>query len=457
MKKRIKGAGGYGAFLKCKERNDVTYGFEPRLPADSFLFDFQRELTEWSVRKGRSAIFADCGLGKTPMQLAWAEEVVRKSNGKVLILTPLAVARQTVREGGKFGIEVVLSRDGGLRAGKRIFVTNYEKMHLFDFSAFSGCVCDESGILKNYAGATRSAIIAALRGVPYRLLCSATPSPNDYGELGNSAEALGTMRRAVMLSTFFTHDSGDTAAAWRLRGHATEDFWRFLASWSRAVRLPSDLGFDDGPFVLPEMVLKQHTLPSRPPPGRFFASEARTLADQRNERRETIGTRCRTVAELAATDRPFLAWCSLNAESEELARIIPDAVEVTGSQSDEEKEERLTAFTEGQARVLVSKPSICGFGLNWQHCADMAFFPSHSHEQFYQATRRCWRFGQRRTVTVHVVTTEAERRVVENMRRKELDAERMYTGIVRHMREYYKERPATYQPEKGMWVPSWIR
>ena len=443
----------YAEFIRRKSQIARDEGFAPSWMSD-FLFDFQKHLVEWSIRKGRAALLCDCGLGKTPMQLVWSENVIRKTNRPVLILTPLAVSAQTIRESAKFGIDAVQSRDGSI--GKNITVTNYEQLHRFDRSQFGGVVCDESSILKNYSGATRNEIIAFLGPIPYRLLCTATPSPNDYTEIGNSSEALGVMRRVEMLAMFFIHDAADTGK-WRVKGHGVSEFWRFMASWARAVRFPSDIGFDNGDFILPKMVMHQHIMPSKPMDGWMFAVEARTLDEQRNERRATIEDRCAQVAKLANdSGEPFVAWCSLNDESEMLAELIPDAVEVTGSQSNEEKEEKIIAFSSGKIRVLVTKPDICGFGMNWQHCNAMSFFPSHSHEQFYQAVRRCWRFGQKRAVDVHIVTTDAEARVVENMKRKERSADEMFAGIVAHMKEFYAEKPSTYKADVKMEKPSWI-
>jgi len=389
------------------------------------------------------------------MQLVWAENVCRKTDGRVLILTPLAVSAQTVREAVKFGIDCQQSRDG--KVMPRITVTNYEKLHLFKPEEFSGCVCDESSILKNYAGSTRNEIIAFQTSMMYRLLCSATPSPNDYTELGNSVEALGIMRRVEMLASFFIHDAGDTGV-WRLKGHGENPFWRFCASWARAVKAPSDLGFDDGKFILPKLNTVQHTLKSDPMQGQLFPIAAVTLSEQRQERRETIDARCGKVADLAnQNSRPFVAWCSLNQESELMADMINGAVEITGSQPDDEKVEKMLAFANGQIRAIVSKPSLCGHGMNWQHCADASFFPSHSHEQFYQAVRRCWRFGQTREVTAHIVTTEAESEVLNNLMRKERAAEIMFASIVANMKNYYTAIPPTYKPTTKMEIPSWLQ
>ena len=441
----------YREFLKTKRLRRMDKGFDPLWIPD-FLFDFQKHLCEWAVRTGRAGLFEDCGLGKTPQQLVWAENVVRKTNKRVLILTPLAVTRQTVREGKKFGIECTVSRDGKPKG--KITVTNYEQLSKFDLSDYVGVVADESSILKNFDGKRRRQITDFLREVPYRLLCTATPAPNDFMELGTSSEALGVMKRGQMLGMFFVND-GEGAQKWSLKGHAKTKFWQWMGTWARAVRMPSDLGFDDGDFVLPKLIMKQYEVPSKVPNGRLLCAVAETLNEQRAERKRTLETRCEKVAELVPKDRPFIAWCHLNAEGDLLEKLIPGAVQVAGSNKDEVKEERLWAFTNGEIRVLVTKPKIASFGLNWQHCSDVSFFPSHSHEQFYQAIRRCYRFQQKRDVTCNIVTSESERAVLSNMVRKERQAVDMYAGIVREMGKLLIDRNGEYQPQK-MEVPSWL-
>ena len=443
----------YREFIESKLQKQADSGFVPdNLP--DWLYDFQKNIVEWSLRIGRSAIFADCGLGKTAMQLAWANEIVKKTNKPVLILTPLAVSRQTVAEASKFGVESARSSDGKHAGG--IVVTNYERLHHFDPSEFAGCVCDESSILKSYSGSIRNAIIEFMRPINYRLLCSATPSPNDYTELGNSVEALGIMRRVEMLATYFVHDGGNTAS-WRLKGHADNPFWRFVANWARAIRKPSDIGFDDDKFTLPPLNMQDHVLSSKARRGMLFPTEATTLESQREERKMTMGIRCETVADIANSGKgAFVAWCSLNSESILLSRLIDDCCEITGSQTDEEKEEKIIAFQSGQIKRIVTKPTMAAFGLNWQHCNKMSFFPSHSHEQFYQAVRRCWRFGQRNPVTVNIVTTEAESAVLGNLRRKETQAQEMFKMIVDNMKSFYSKDSSSYITGKAMEVPSWL-
>jgi len=441
----------YQEFLKMKQLRGLDAGFSPLWMPD-FLYDFQKCLCEWATRIGRAALFEDCGLGKTPQQLVWAENVVRKTNKRVLILTPLAVSRQTVREGEKFGIECSISKQG--RTPGKIVVTNYERLHYFNQSDFVGVVCDESSILKNLDGKRRRQITDFVRRVPYRLLCTATPAPNDFMELGTSSEALGLMNHGQMLGMFFVND-GKTTQKWSLKGHARKRFWRWMGTWARALRMPSDLGFDDGEFILPELRIVQHEVQSEVPPGRLLCALASTLNEQRAERRRTLTARCEKVAEIVPRDRPFVAWCHLNAEGDLLEKMIPDAVQVAGSDSDEVKEDRLWAFSHGDIRVLVTKPRIASFGLNWQHCSDVSFFPSHSHEQFYQAIRRCYRFQQLRNVTCHIVTSEAERLVLDNMVRKERQSAEMYAGIVREMTNALAERNGDGSALE-MEMPAWL-
>ncbi len=390
-------------------------------------------------------MFADCGLGKTLMQLVYAENVVRHTNRPVLVLTPLAVAAQTVAEAAKFGVDAVRSNTGHVPAGARVVVTNYEKLHHFRPDDFEGVVCDESGILKNFDGKRKAAVTEFLRTRRYRLLCTANAAPNDYVELGTSSEALGELGHMDMLSKFFKNDAGtnqsqrlfNKEAKWRFRGHSETPFWRWVCSWARAVRKPSDLGFADGAFVLPELVTREHEVKaSIRKPGTLFDLPANTMEEQLEERRRTLPERCDMAASLVAdTGRPAVVWCHLNPEGDRLTRAIPGAVQVSGADRDEAKEEAFAAFAAGQIRVLVTKPTVAGFGLNWQHCAHQTFFPSHSFEQWYQAVRRCWRFGQTRPVTVDVVTSEGEAGVLANLQRKAAAADVMFSRLVSLMND----------------------
>lgn len=443
----------YTDFLKTKAQRADLHGFRP-LFMPSFLFDFQAALVEWAVRKGRAAVFADCGLGKTPMQLVWAENVVRKTNGNVLILAPLAVAPQTVREGEKFGIRVHRTWDGEVVKG--INIVNYHRLEKYDPKQFAGVVPDESSILKHEDSQTRKRVTQFLMEIPYRLLCTATPAPNDFMELGTSSEALGVMGRNQMLGMFFANDGG-TTQQWRLKGHAKKRFWQWLASWSRALRKPSDMGFADGKFKLPPLRLEQHQVKAASKKGLGFFNWAVTLEDQRREKRNSLNSRCEKAARLVPGKRPAVLWCQLNAEAGLLEKLIPGAVQVAGSDPDEKKEETLTAFGRGEIRVLVSKPSICSFGLNWQHCSDVGYFPSHSHEQFYQAVRRCWRFGQERPVTCNLVYSEGERLVVSNMLRKERQAVELYDGIIREMNSVLEAKETGNGHVGRVEVPAWLQ
>ena len=452
----------YAAFLDRKTNSGADSGFDPVWMPD-FLFGFQRAMTEWAIRKGRAAVFADCGLGKTAMGLTWAANVARKTSRPVLYLTPLAVASQTVREAEKFGIDAVQARDG-MKPGP-VLVTNYERLHHFTPDDFAGVVCDESSILKSFAGQRRGEITAFMRKVPYRLLQTATAAPNDYVELGTSSEALGYMGHMDMLNRFFKNDLNNSAQGrmrgevikWRLKGHAEGPFWRWVCSWARAIRRPSDLGFDDAGFQLPPLNEVEHLVEANTlADGMLFALPAQGLQEQREERRRTVNERCERVADLVnKTGQPALVWCHLNEEGDTLAKLIPDAVQVAGSDSDDRKEERLEAFAEGRARVLITKPKIGAWGLNFQHCNHVTFFPSHSFEQYYQAVRRCWRFGQKRAVKVDIVTTEGEKGVMRNLQRKADQADAMFSRLVSEMNNALAIERANLMT-KPIKVPAWL-
>jgi hypothetical protein len=445
----------YERFIEKKQHVGCDHGFDPVFMPDN-LFPFQRSLVEWATRKGRGMLACDCGLGKTAMQLVWAQNVVQRTNGRVLILAPLSVAPQTVREGVKFGVEAVHRRDG-IKTGDKIIVTNYERLHHFNSADFGAVVCDESSILKNFDGATRQAVTEFIRKTPYRLLCTATAAPNDYIELGTSSEALGELERKHMMAQFFVHDGGETSK-WELKGHAKDHlFWRWVCTWARAMRKPSDLGFDDGAFTLPELMVRKHTVnASSPLDGYLFDLPAVGLQEQRSDLRRTMGERCEMAASLINShSRPAVAWCNLNEESHSLARMINGAVEVQGSDSEEAKEEALDGFARGDIRVLVTKSSICGFGLNWQHCAHTTMFPSHSYEQYYQSVRRFWRFGQKNPVTVDMITTDGQDNVLENLNRKSAASDKMFEQLVSMMwRELKIETQNEYTKKEQ--VPSWL-
>lgn len=451
----------YFDFLDRKTHTSNDFGFVPEFLPDC-LFDFQKHVLDWGIRKGRSAFFEDCGLGKTLQELVWAENVARKTKGRVLVLTPLAVAAQTVSEGLKFGIECHRSHKGELF---RITVTNYERLHMFDPSDFAGIVCDESSILKNFKGKYRALISSFMRKIPYRLLASATPSPNDFIELGSSSEALGDMGYMDMLNKYFKNDLNNSAVGrhcgevikWRLKGHAEKPFWRWVCSWARAIRKPSDLGFDDRDFILPELIEREHMVEARHlAEGMLFALPAVGMKEQREERRRSIEERCEKVSSLVNnTGEPAIVWCHLNPEGDMLRKMIPDATEVSGKDSDDAKEEKLLSFASGQSRVLITKPVIGAWGLNFQHCNHMTFFPSHSFEQYYQGVRRCWRFGQKRPVTVDIVTTEGEHRVLTNLQRKAEQSDKMFGNLVTEMNNAMQvDRTNLYT--KPLEVASWL-
>lgn len=429
----------YPDFLQRKTHTGASHGFTP-VWMPSFLFDFQASLVEWAIEKGRAAIFADCGLGKGPMELVWAENVARKTGGRVLILAPLAVSHQLEREAQKFGIDTRRSKDGANLG--RITITNYERLALFNASDFAGLVCDESSILKSFAGARRREITAFARKLPYRLLATATAAPNDFVELGTSSEALGYLGYMDMLNRFFKNDLNNSATGrmrgevikWRFKGHAELPFWRWVCSWARAVRRPSDLGFEDTNFVLPPLHEIEHKIDVRSiAPGMLFALPAVGLKEQREERRRTMDERCEKLSQLANTTEQVLVWCHLNDEGDLLEKLVLDAVQVSGSDSDDVKEDRIMAFVEGRARALVSKQKIGGWGLNLQNCAHVALFPSYSYEAYYQGIRRCYRFGQKRPVTVDIVTTEGELDIMKSMQRKARQADQMFGRLVGEM------------------------
>jgi hypothetical protein len=443
----------YEEFLDKKTQLGGESGFSPTWIPD-YLFDFQKYLVDWNLRKGRAATFADCGLGKTPMSLVWAQNVVQHTNKPVLVATPLAVAHQFVTEGEKFQVETRRSVSGEIGLGAAVIVTNYERLHHFKPNDFSGFVCDESSILKSFDGARRSEITEFMRKMEYRLLATATAAPNDYTELGTSAEALGELGHMDMLMRFFKNDQHtikpmsyrqkgkdfqalDDKAKWRFKGHAEIPFWRWVCSWACAIRRPSDLGFSDDGFVLPELVERQHVVKANQlASGFLFALPAVGLTEQREERRRTITERCEAAAELTyGTGLPFVSWCHLNTEGDLLAKLSPDAVQVSGADSDDEKEEKFLAFSSGKVRGLITKPKIGAWGLNWQHCNHQTTFPSHSYEQYYQGVRRSYRFGQKLPVNIDIITTEGEMSVLENLQKKSKAADKMFSSLVGQMHQ----------------------
>jgi DNA modification methylase len=441
----------YGEFLEGKRFLAPTTGREVDVgDLHPSLFAFQRDLVRWALRKGRAALFADTGLGKTRMQLEWA----RHSGQRTLILAPLAVTAQTIREAAALGLrdghDIAYAReaDPGLPS---IVVTNYEMLDRFDPDAFGAVVLDESSILKAYDGKTRTRIIAAFADTPLRLACTATPAPNDIAELANHAEFLGVLSRVEMLAAFFVHDD----KGWRLKGHAREPFWRWLASWGMSLRRPSDLGYPDDGYRLPPLNVHRHVVDADwSPEGQLFAYGLGGITDRAAIRKITLTDRADHAAEVIGgrPDAQWLVWCGLNDEADAIAARVTGAVNVEGNWSPDAKAQALTDFAEDRLRVLVTKPSIAGFGMNFQGCSDMVFLGlSDSFEQYYQAIRRCWRFGQARPVDVHVVISDPERVVFDNVLRKEQEALAMQRELVGHVAAYEQAEVAQARNE-GVYV-----
>lgn len=456
----------YLEFLKNKSFQFSESGFDVRadeLP--EYLFPFQRAIVKWALRRGKAAIFADTGLGKTFMQLSWAWEVFQRSGNRVLILAPLCVAPQTISEAEKLGIPLQYVRDfeSIMKSPNNtgLFITNYENLDKFPLNTgyFDGIVLDESSIIKHKDSKTRNKIIESTKGIPYRLSCTATPSPNDFMELGNQAEFLGIMRMTEMLSMFFIHDSGETSK-WRLKGHGRKKFWEWLATWSMFIKRPSDIGFSDDGYVLPELNIKDVVVETG-----LNVDASTTLSGRNAARKLTIDHRVEACARLVNSDKDqWIVWCHLNEESEKLENRIEGSVQVYGSMKAEEKEREILSFTNGETRVLVTKPSIAGFGLNWQHCHKMAFVGlNDSFEEIYQAIRRCYRFGQKRTVEVAMITSDAQGAVSDNIKEKERKASEMSSEMVKLMRttlereiRSLKNEKTDYEPKGELEVPGWL-
>lgn len=457
----------YADFLARKRISDPMTGMADVGELPSFLFPHQRDIVSWSLRRGRSAIFAGTGLGKTAMELVWADKVASHTGKPVLIFAPLAVSQQHIREAGKFGLSArIVADQSQVSAG--VNVTNYQKIGKFDLSAFGGICLDESSILKSTDGHYRTRLIEECASIPFRLAATATPAPNDFMELGNHAEFLGVMSYTDMLATFFVHDGGDTQK-WRLKGHAESEFWKWMASWAVMLRKPSDLGYPNDGYDLPSLIQNQHVVGVDYAPsldtGLLFPMEARSMSERIAARRDTVDERVEMAAKITPSDRPFVWWCNLNSEADALAKAIPGAVNLSGSDSDDQKECKIAAFLTGETRVLISKPSICGFGLNFQHCRDTGFVGlNDSFEQVFQAVRRFWRFGQTKPVTVHFIAAETEGAVVANIKRKEADAERMAAAMVAHtadlssvaIRGMVRDRP-DYNPTQPIIIPDFLR
>lgn len=429
----------YNQFLESKILAIKNSGFEiQKTKLNKNLFDFQKEIVSWALRKGKAAIFADCGLGKTAMQLEWANQIVEKEKKPVLILTPLAVGRQTEREAVKFGIPAKIIKNND-EVENTINIINYEKLHLLDPKKFIAVVLDESSILKSFTSRTRNQIIDEFKFTPYKLACTATPSPNDFMEIGNHCEFLNIMSRVEMLSMFFINDASDTKT-WKLKGHAENEFWKFIGSWAVMFNRPSQIGFNDCDFDLPKLNINSHIVTSGQANNSLFVIPAEGLSETRIARKESIQDRLEKVKEIIAQnpEEKYLIWCDYNSESELLKKEIKNSVEVKGSDSNEHKEKSMIDFANGEIDILISKQSICGFGMNFQICHNMIFFGlSYSYEGYYQAIRRCWRFGQKEDVNVEVVLSEKEVGVLENIIRKQKQHQKMSENIINNTKQYF--------------------
>lgn len=458
----------YVDFVSRKLADRPQVGIDPPAVLAGPLFPHQDALTRWALRRGRAAVFADTGLGKTRIQLAWAESVRLATHRPVLILAPLAVAEQTAEEGTTIGVHVTHARDGAdVPDGPVIAITNYERLHRFDPSRFGAVVLDESSCIKHHDTRTFATLLESFRDTPYKLCATATPAPNDWTELGTHAQFLGVCTQAEMLSEYFVHDGGETQV-WRLKGHARHAFWRWVASWGALLRSPADLGYDASAYQLPPLSVHEHlseTL-AQASEGMLFALEAQTLSERRAARKSSLVHRVADCAAMVNGDRqPWIVWCDLNAESDALKSAIPDSIEIRGSDTIEHKERALSDFAHGRARVLVSKPSICGFGLNWQHCARVAFVGvTDSFEAYYQAVRRCWRFGQSRPVDVHIFASHLEGAIISNLRRKEADALAMSESLAAETGAAVRESVLgsvrssnDYQASRAVTLPAFVR
>lgn len=453
----------YQEFIRGKSFRHVEAGFDAGdLPYG--LFDYQEPIVRWALKRGKAAIFADTGLGKTIMQLAWADKVSKHTGGPVLVLAPLAVSNQTIEEGAKYGIDVQKATPGAPMFGPHIVITNYEQLHKFNPDEFQGLVLDESSILKGMDGRRRREITEFAQSIPYRLSCTATPSPNDFMELGTQSEFLGIMSQVEMLAMFFIHDGGDVAK-WRLKGHGESKFFQWLATWAIVIRKPDDLGFDGSRHALPELVYHSHIIETEPE-NSLFVEPAQGLQDRNKARKDSVRDRVAKAAEIAnGMDGQVLIWCHLNEESDLLTQSVRDAVEVKGADNTDHKTASLMGFAHGDVRILVSKPKIAGFGMNWQNCNQMIFVGlSDSWESYYQAIRRCWRFGQTKPVHVHVVSADTEGAVIENIQRKDQQNKVLGEKMVEHMKTMMDRSifaaattKTEYNPKKQMELPKWAQ
>lgn len=438
----------YKDFINSKKHLSGNFGFEPLFVPD-MAFDFQQHIIEKAVIKGRMGIFADTGLGKTLISLSVAQNVVLKTNGRVLILTPLAVAFQFIDEANKIGIDdIEYSKDGKFTS--KIVICNYERLHLFDSNDFEGVVLDESSILKNFKGAIKNQITSFVKKIKYRFLTTATPSPNDFIELGTSSEALGYTGYMDMLGKFFKSNQNSVDSNNRnigekfyLKPHAEHSFFEWVNTWSMMIKKPSDIGFADDRYLLPNLIKNTHSVENKSLIGHdgqaaMFKKEAKTMTEVRHEQKQTQEERCEKAVEIAG-DQTSVYWCNTNAESTYLKNMDKNAVEIIGSQTIEKKEEILKAFASGEIKRIITKAKMTGMGLNWQHCNHSVFFPTWSYEQYYQAIRRFWRFGQKRDVTVDLVISDGQTRVIQALEEKTEKAKKLYENLVNNVNVDYQD------------------
>ena len=460
----------YNEFVNNKSITDKPTGIEhaDRLQLNEQMFQFQKDITVWALKRGRACIWSGCGTGKTIMELEWANHVAEYTQKPVLILAPLAVSEQTANEEAvKFGYECrIAASQKDIRQG--INITNYEKMDKFNFDIFGGVVLDESGIIKHQSGKIRNMIIEKTQNVPFRLGCTATPAPNDFMEIGNQAEFIGAMKYREMLSMFFVHDGGDTAK-WRLKGHAKGEFFKWVAQWAVVLRKPSDLGYSDCGFDLPKLNIYHVVTKTEAQDGFLFPVEAKTLQERIRARRDTIDSRVKAAIDIINKNkndknRLWCIWCNLNAEADAIKKARPGIVNIQGSDSVEYKAENLLAFSRGDIEEIVSKPKIAGFGMNMQNCHNSIFLGlSDSYEQYYQAIRRFWRYRQKFDVNIWIVTSDMEGNIRDNIARKEADSETIYNEMVKYMKDINKENitghkrtVATYKPQEKIEFPVFI-
>jgi hypothetical protein len=453
----------YQKFLESKKHTSQNFGIEPTWMPEA-AFDFQRYVSEYIIRKGRGAVFLDTGLGKTLIELAVAYNYAQQTKKPVLIITPLAVAFQHIEQAKQFGIDdVEYSKQGKFSA--KIVICNYERIHYFNPADFECVILDESSILKNFDGAIKAKITAFLRQVKYRFLFTATPSPNDFTELGTSSEALGYMGYTDMLSKFFTNnentiDPRHIGTQWRMKGHAEKSFFQWVSSWSISARKPSDLGFSDDRYILPELIKREHVVSNNDPlcingQMQLFNIVARTRQEIASEERATLINRVEKAAEIGSGSDACVYWGNLNNETDLLVKLIPGAAQVKGSMSIDEKEETLLAFQQGQIKHLVTKAKITSFGLNWQHCAHTVYFPTFSYEQFYQAVRRFWRFGQTRPVTCDIVFSDGAKRIMQSIYEKGKKADSLFSQLNTNLHSTYETKSKDF--DKQIIIPSFLK